>query len=70
MADPSKKSEDMEDFLDDLSTLIFGESRTESIGGNTCVSCGEDASEFEDSLSRKEYGISGLCQTCQDEVFG
>ncbi len=70
MADPSKKSDEMEGFLEELSTLMFGESRTESIGGNTCVSCGEDASEFEDSVSRKEYGISGLCQTCQDEVFG
>ena len=70
MADPSKKSEEMDDFLNELSSLIFGESRTESIRGNACVSCGEDASEFEDSLSRKEYGISGLCQGCQDQVFG
>ena len=22
------------------------------------------------SLSRKEYGISGLCQSCQDQIFG
>ena len=70
MADPSKKTEEMEGFLEDLSSLIFGESRTESIGGNTCVSCGEEATDFADDLSRKEYGISGLCQACQDEVFG
>ena len=70
MADPSKKSDEMEGFLDDLSTLMFGNSRTESISGNACVSCGEDASEFEDSLSRKEYTISGLCQSCQDYIFG
>ena len=25
---------------------------------------------FRDDLSRKEYSISGLCQNCQDEVFG
>jgi len=25
---------------------------------------------FRDALSRKEYGISGLCQKCQDDVFG
>lgn len=24
---------------------------------------------FRDTLSAKEYGISALCQTCQDEVF-
>lgn len=26
--------------------------------------------EFRDSKSRKEYGISGMCMECQDEVFG
>ena len=25
--------------------------------------------EFEDELSKKEFKISGLCQSCQDEVF-
>lgn len=26
--------------------------------------------EFEDELSKKEYKISGLCQQCQNKVFG
>jgi len=34
-----------------------------------CVTCGGDASAFTDALSRKEYGISGMCQTCQDKTF-
>ena len=25
---------------------------------------------FRDDLSRKEFEISGLCQGCQDEMFG
>lgn len=25
--------------------------------------------EFRDDLSKQEYSISGLCQTCQDSVF-
>ncbi len=25
---------------------------------------------FVDELSRREYSISGMCQTCQDGVFG
>lgn len=25
---------------------------------------------FRDELSRKEFGISGMCQKCQDETFG
>lgn len=26
--------------------------------------------DFKDALSRKEYTISGLCQCCQDKMFG
>jgi len=26
--------------------------------------------DFRDGLSRKEYGISGMCQACQDDIFG
>ena len=32
--------------------------------------CGGDANHFRDALSRKEYTISGLCQECQDDIFG
>lgn len=27
-------------------------------------------SKLRDQASRKEYEISGLCQSCQDEIFG
>ena len=38
---------------------------------NGCVTCPNDIhdKDFKDELSRKEYGISGMCQTCQDSVF-
>ena len=26
--------------------------------------------DFQDELSKKEYFISGLCQSCQDKMFG
>jgi hypothetical protein len=26
--------------------------------------------DFRDEISRKEFGISGLCQPCQDGIFG
>jgi len=29
-----------------------------------------DIESFKDELSLKEFAISGLCQKCQDEVFG
>ena len=42
------------------------------IANNRCPTCNAemDLSKFKDSLSKKEYGISGMCQQCQDSVFG
>ena len=42
----------------------------DKIRNRKCVSCDEDANEFRNEISLKEYGISGLCQICQDLVFG
>ena len=62
--EPSKKSPEMTKFLENM----FG--RSTAIQGNTCTTCAGDATSFRDDLSVKEYAISGMCQTCQDEVFG
>ena len=37
-----------------------------------CPFCGENSLEkgFKNSLSEKEFKISGLCQDCQDDFFG
>ena len=35
-----------------------------------CVTCNGKVEGFRDELSQKEFLISGMCQTCQDEVFG
>ena len=55
---------------DEMALRLFGRSRTIALAGGQCVKCGEFADEFRDALSRKEYGISGLCQDCQDGIFG
>lgn len=34
------------------------------------IGCGQPISGFRDALSTSEYRISGLCQACQDSVFG
>lgn len=35
------------------------------------MGCGQPLTEpFRDEMSAREYGITGLCQRCQDEVFG
>ena len=35
-----------------------------------CPMCEEPIHKFRDDLSYKEFTISGMCQECQDEVFG
>lgn len=51
--------------------------RRDAIEGDRCVFAREGlckgdgtAESFRDLLSRKEYSISGLCQACQDDIFG
>lgn len=36
-----------------------------------CPTCNKpiDFSKFKDELNKKEFKISGMCQTCQDSVF-
>ena len=43
----------------------------DAVEANLCPFCGKEIKEadFCDDLSKKEYGISGLCQDCQDDVF-
>lgn len=42
----------------------------ERMDHNKCVFCGDNAVHFRDEISRREFGISGMCQVCQDMVFG
>jgi len=34
-----------------------------------CALCNKPALTFKDELSKKEFGISGMCQDCQDAFF-
>ena len=63
------KSPQMESELDILSLDMFGVKRSDSLRNGLCVICKGPATDFEDALSRKEYGISGMCQKCQDAFF-
>jgi DNA repair exonuclease SbcCD ATPase subunit len=49
---------------------IFPEKR-ELVEQDKCPMCSREINEadFKDNLSKKEYTISGLCQTCQKEIF-
>jgi len=64
--EPTYKSKAIEDLL----TSIAGISRQEAMELKVCTYCKGPISHFRDTLSVKEYRINGLCQTCQDQVFG
>ena len=55
---------------DNMAEALFGRPTSVSVFNRECVKCGEAAVDFKDELSKKEFGISGFCQPCQDEIFG
>ena len=44
----------------------------DKVEAGKCPTCNEpiDLTAFRNPISQKEFGISGLCQKCQDSVFG
>ena len=66
MAKPTPKSPRLNKLLSSLA----GRDREQTIRDDLCIRCGMEARTFRDGLSVKEYSISGLCQLCQDVVFG
>lgn len=70
--EPTKKSAKIEQALDKI--LGRPGARRDAVHGGRCVpapiGCGGLALSFRDSLSAREYKISGLCQECQDKIFG
>jgi len=67
MATPSPKSPEMTAMLEKQM------GRTTAIESDMCIpppiGCGGSATDFKDTLSIKEYSISGLCQQCQDAIW-
>ena len=50
----------------------FGK-QVDLVKAGRCPFCKTDIhpnKDFRDELSRREYKISGLCQKCQDEMYG
>lgn len=64
--EPTPKSQGINNLIKGL----MGKDREETIRNGLCMTCDNEAKEFKDQLSRKEYTISGMCQECQDKVFG
>ena len=59
-------------FVDDFAANIFGTTRTKAIRSEICVKCRVNVLTvgFRNIRTQKEYQVSGLCQLCQDKVFG
>lgn len=68
MAEPTQKAPE----IDEVIKEVLGINRVESIKSDKCVfgDPPHDATEFRNEVSQKEYRISGLCQSCQDLIFG
>lgn len=64
------KTKQMVNFLDNLSSNLFGRERSQAIAQGVCVVCGKPATKFTDALSQREYKISGYCHECQNVTFG
>ena len=62
----TEKSPAIEAFL----TTFNNASRVGAVAEGSCVWCSEMVGEFRNPKSAKEYTISGMCQPCQDDVFG
>jgi len=56
--------------LEKALTAITGVDRVKTIAEMKCATCKNPNIVFRDALSEKEYTISGMCQDCQDSVFG
>jgi hypothetical protein len=60
----------MDNFKEEMAFSLFGRSPSVCKAGGQCVKCGEFNLWFRNVLSHKEFGISALCQSCQDDIFG
>ena len=57
--------------IDKAIYAITGVDRIEAIKNDLCAfKCDEPDLDFRNDVSKNEYRISGICQQCQDNLFG
>jgi hypothetical protein len=64
--EPTQKSPEIDAFI----SAIMGRDRGATIRANVCMFCGQPVTGFRNEISKREFSISGLCQSCQDKTFG
>lgn len=43
---------------------------TKLMSQGKCPTCSKPIEKFRNQISQREFQISGMCQKCQDSVFG
>ena len=56
--------------LDQFILKLTGKNRVDTIARDLCMTCSDPDTEFRNAKCLREFTISGMCQRCQDEVFG
>tara|TARA_A100001201_G_scaffold143250_1_gene144109 strand:+ start:290 stop:532 length:243 start_codon:yes stop_codon:yes gene_type:complete len=65
-----KKVKTIKRLLDNYtSSKPFKNTRSVALLAQLCVMCENPNLNFIDTLSEREYKISGMCQNCQDNYF-
>jgi len=72
-----KRDKSVQEGIDTFAKKAFGRSQSKSEKKGAlmavCVFCGkpiDPKNDFRNAISLKEFTISGICQACQDGVFG
>lgn len=58
----------LEDFKNELSTLIHGMTKAEAINKGICIDCKEPP-VFYTEAGEREYYITGICEKCWTKMF-
>lgn len=55
-----------------MESVGFFKEEMERVAVGKCPLCGNPVNreDFRDELSMREFNISGMCQKCQDRIFG
>ncbi|WP_298751950.1 hypothetical protein [uncultured Arcobacter sp.] len=64
----SNKTPEMDDFQKQFAKILGWSGNDDEC--RTCNKKVNTQTDFKDKLSLKEYSISGMCQECQDKIFG
>ena len=57
-------------FFTKLAANLMGAEHAQALQEGRCPICKGPIGKFRNALSEKEFAISGMCQSCQDDVFG